>query len=70
MTRTGSAARQRVTWAVPVTGGVRLPRAAPDRFGTAGYPGTMFFFSNRIGCLGSLLVSLVATVVLIMIFSR
>jgi hypothetical protein len=30
----------------------------------------MFFFSNRIGCLGSLLISLVATVLLIMLFSR
>ncbi len=30
----------------------------------------MFFFSNRIGCLGSLLISVVATVILFMIFSR
>jgi len=28
-----------------------------------------FFFSNKLGCLGSLLVSLVATVVLILIFA-
>jgi hypothetical protein len=30
----------------------------------------MVFFSNRIGCLGSLLVSAVATVILLMIFAR
>jgi hypothetical protein len=30
----------------------------------------MFFFSNRLGCLGSLLVSAVLTIVLILIFSR
>lgn len=28
------------------------------------------FFSNRLGCAGSLLVSVVATVVLVMIFMR
>ncbi|SCG78430.1 hypothetical protein GA0074704_5650 [Micromonospora siamensis] len=28
------------------------------------------FFSNRIGCLGSLLVSAIITVVLLLIFSR
>lgn len=27
-----------------------------------------FFFSNRLGCLGSLLVSVVLTIILIMIF--
>lgn len=30
----------------------------------------MFFFSNRIGCLGSLLISAIATGILIMIFAR
>ncbi len=30
----------------------------------------MFFFSNRTGCLGSLLISAVATAVLFMIFGR
>jgi hypothetical protein len=29
-----------------------------------------FFFSNRLGCLGSLAVSVVATVVLLLIFAR
>jgi hypothetical protein len=29
-----------------------------------------FFFSNRLGCLGSLLVSVVLTIVLILIFTR
>jgi hypothetical protein len=29
-----------------------------------------FFFSNRLGCLGSLLVSAVVTIVLILIFTR
>jgi hypothetical protein len=29
-----------------------------------------FFFSNRLGCLGSLAVSLVATLILIAIFAR
>jgi hypothetical protein len=29
-----------------------------------------FFFSNRLGCLGSLLVSVIVTVVLIAIFTR
>jgi hypothetical protein len=31
--------------------------------------GMFFFFSNRLGCLGSLLVSVVATVILILIFA-
>ena len=36
----------------------------------AGVPeGVFFFFSNRLGCLGSLLVSVVATVILILIFA-
>jgi hypothetical protein len=30
----------------------------------------MLFFSNRLGCLGSLALSLVGTAVLIMIFAR
>jgi hypothetical protein len=29
-----------------------------------------FFFSNRLGCIGSLLVSAVLTIVLILIFTR
>jgi hypothetical protein len=29
-----------------------------------------FFFSNRLGCLGSLLLSVVATAVLLLIFAR
>ncbi|MDF2969002.1 MAG: hypothetical protein K0Q93_2780 [Nocardioidaceae bacterium] len=29
-----------------------------------------FFFSNRLGCLGSLLVSLAVTVVLVLLFFR
>lgn len=29
-----------------------------------------FFFSNRIGCLGSLLISAIATAILFMIFAR
>lgn len=29
-----------------------------------------FFFSNRLGCLGSLVLSLVVTVVLILLLSR
>ncbi len=29
-----------------------------------------FFFSNRLGCLGSILVSLVATGILILLLSR
>ncbi len=29
-----------------------------------------FFFSNRLGCLGSLMLSLVVTVVLILLLSR
>lgn len=29
-----------------------------------------FFFSNRIGCIGSLVISIVATVVLILLFTR
>lgn len=28
-----------------------------------------FFFSNRVGCLGSLAISLVATLVLILVFA-
>jgi hypothetical protein len=43
------------------------------RFGfgvrTSGYDHIVFlFFSNRLGCAGSLLVSLVATIVLVLIF--
>jgi len=30
----------------------------------------VLFFSNRLGCLGSLAISVVGTVVLILIFSR
>ena len=30
----------------------------------------VFFFSNRLGCLGSLLLSVTVTVVLIVIFTR
>lgn len=30
----------------------------------------LFFFSNRLGCLGSLAISLIGTVVLILIFWR
>jgi hypothetical protein len=29
-----------------------------------------FFFSNRVGCLGSLVISAIVTVILIIIFSR
>lgn len=29
-----------------------------------------FFFSNRLGCLGSLVISAIVTVILILIFSR
>ncbi len=37
----------------------------------AGHPVVMFlFFSNRLGCLGSLLLSLAVTVVLILVFVR
>jgi hypothetical protein len=30
----------------------------------------MFFFSNRVGCLGSLLISAVATIVLLLLLNR
>jgi hypothetical protein len=30
----------------------------------------LFFFSNRLGCLGSLLISAVLTILLILIFTR
>ncbi|MDI1453127.1 hypothetical protein ACWDU8_05405 [Streptomyces sp. NPDC003388] len=36
----------------------------------SGYRGTVIFFSNRIGCLGSLLISAVATFILFMIFAH
>jgi hypothetical protein len=29
-----------------------------------------FFFSNRVGCLGSILISAIVTAVLLLIFSR
>ncbi|WP_406040636.1 transmembrane protein 268 [Micromonospora sp. NBC_00898] len=36
-----------------------------------GYSTQMFlFFSNRIGCLGSILISAILTVILLLIFSR
>ena len=38
-------------------------REAPER----DYPIVLAFFSNRLGCLGSLLVALVGTVVLILL---
>lgn len=48
-----------------------LESRAPVRDGGTGYPEAMFFFfSNRIGCVGSLIISAVATVVLILIFTR
>ncbi len=28
----------------------------------------MFFFSNRVGCLGSILISVVVTVILLLVF--
>lgn len=34
----------------------------------SGTPGMFFFFSNRLGCLGSILISLLLTVILIGIF--
>ena len=38
--------------------------------GAARYSGTVFlFFSNRLGCLGSILVSLVLTLVVVAVFS-
>lgn len=40
------------------------------RAGVPGYTGTMFFFSNRVGCLGSLIISAIATAILFMIFAR
>ena len=37
--------------------------------GGAGYPPRMFFFfSNRLGCFGSILISIVATLILLLIF--
>ncbi|MCP2079152.1 MULTISPECIES: hypothetical protein [Methylorubrum] len=34
----------------------------------SGIPGMFFFFSNRLGCLGSILISVLLTVILIGIF--
>jgi len=34
----------------------------------SGTPGMFFFFSNRLGCLGSILISVLLTVILIGIF--
>ena len=36
----------------------------------SGHRPAMFFFSNRIGCLGSLLLSATATAILIVVLSR
>ena len=36
----------------------------------AANPDMMIFFSNRLGCLGSVAISLVGTAVLILIFAR
>jgi hypothetical protein len=47
-------------------------RRGAYRMGTrpSGQPGPMFlFFSNRLGCFGSLLVSAVLTLVLLLIFN-
>lgn len=35
-----------------------------------GVVGGMFFFSNRVGCLGSLLISALATGILILLLNR
>ncbi|MFF5175237.1 hypothetical protein ACFY3U_21745 [Micromonospora sp. NPDC000089] len=48
-----------------------LLRSAAYQASTAGYnPMVFLFFSNRTGCLGSLLISAILTVVLLFIFSR
>lgn len=51
-----------------------LPHGHPGGWASGaglGSPGAMFvFFSNRLGCLGSLAVSAVLTVVLILLLSR
>jgi hypothetical protein len=46
-----------------------MPGTATDSRGQ-GSDQMFFFFSNRLGCLGSLLVSAVVTIVLILIFIR
>ncbi|MFE0809915.1 hypothetical protein ACFW4M_17705 [Streptomyces sp. NPDC058794] len=51
----------------------RAARVGPSPAGEpggAGYPGAMFFFSNRVGCIGSLVISAVATVVLVLLLKR
>jgi hypothetical protein len=52
---------------VPVTTETSNTEADGDRLG---YNGSVFFFSNRLGCLGSLLVSVVITVALIWLLKR
>jgi hypothetical protein len=46
-----------------------MPKAATDSPGQ-GNDQMFFFFSNRLGCLGSLLISAVVTIVLILIFAH
>ena len=54
----------------PLSLGARLPRVSDEHYalgpGTAGHPKVMFFFfSNRFGCLPSLALSLLVTVILL-----
>jgi hypothetical protein len=43
-------------------------RLASHRIVAAGLPAMFFFFSNRLGCLGSLLLSAIVTVALLFVF--
>ena len=64
---------ERETWTTRIVwadrGGPRAPTYRMDD-GLSGQPGAMFvFFSNRLGCFGSLLVSAVLTLVLLLILN-
>ena len=60
-------------WTTRIVGQIRgSPRASTYRMddGLSGQPGAMFvFFSNRLGCFGSLLVSAALTLVLLLILN-
>ena len=66
--RAGAHARGERCWRDHILG----PRASTYRMddGLSGQPGAMFvFFSNRLGCFGSLLVSAALTLVLLLILN-
>ena len=67
----GGVLAQFTEWSTPMNMGPVVNSPYVDSCVTVSKNGlSMFFFSNRIGCLGSILISAILTVVLLLIFSR